>query len=110
MTPRIVRLPLRDARALPEYSCSVPTGFVVGKQWRALTLCGWVHCEYSLRGSTPMMRASYLLTLPAAEEARLYGPVAPPRRRPRRITKKLASRAGRLRYPDKTARPLPTWT
>ncbi len=43
----LVVLPLSEVNALPEYSCSLPTGTTIGKRWKCRTRQGtWVLGEY----------------------------------------------------------------
>lgn len=43
---KTVKLTQGEFDALPEYTCSNPTGTVIGKRWKRATKDGWFLCEY----------------------------------------------------------------
>jgi hypothetical protein len=105
-----IRIPRRDFEALKEYSWSIPTGLTVGTTWRACTSEGWLFREcVRVDDGIATIASRRLVVLPADEEALLYGAMAPPRRRPRRIAKKFAQRSGRQSFKNKRVQPLPRW-
>ncbi|HVI00898.1 MAG TPA: hypothetical protein VM869_19410 [Enhygromyxa sp.] len=94
-----------EFRRLPEYSLTVPTGVTIGRRWRRCDGDRWLLGEYVLDANDrAAIRWRWIELMDPAEERRAYGPIAPTRRRPARIAKRLASRGNRLRFPARGLR------